>query len=39
MPVALKEYLEEIEDYETAIERKGGETVSLEEAKKTLGIK
>jgi predicted DNA-binding protein len=35
---ALKEYLEEIEDYDLALERKGGKTVTLEEAKRQLGM-
>lgn len=35
---ALKEYFEEIEDYNIALSRKGGDTVSLKEAKKQLGV-
>ena len=35
---ALKEYLEEIEDYDLALARKGGKTVTLAEARKQLGI-
>jgi predicted DNA-binding protein len=34
---ALTEYLEEIEDYDLALERKGGKSLSLAEAKKQLG--
>jgi RHH-type rel operon transcriptional repressor/antitoxin RelB len=35
---ALKEYFEELEDYELALERKGGEAVSFDAAKEKLGI-
>ena len=33
---ALHEYLEEIQDYEIALSRKGGESISLANAKKEL---
>ena len=35
---ALKEYFEELEDYDLALERKGGEAVSIDTAKEELGI-
>ena len=35
---ALQEYFEAIDDYEIALSRRGGETVTLSEAKKELGI-
>ena len=35
---ALKEYFEEIEDYVIALQRKGGESVSLSKAKEELGL-
>ncbi len=35
---ALRAYFEEIEDYQIALSRKGGKTVSLANAKKELGI-
>ena len=35
---ALRDYLEEIEDYDVARRRKGGATVSPAEAKKQLGF-
>ena len=35
---ALKEFLEEIQDYNLALSRKGGKSVSIKEAKKELGI-
>lgn len=35
---ALKEYFEEIEDYELALKRQGGESVPMSEAKEELGI-
>jgi predicted DNA-binding protein len=35
---ALLEYFEAIEDYELALSRRGGETVSFKVAKKELGI-
>ena len=35
---ALKEYFEEIEDYVLALQRKGGESVSLNKAKEELGL-
>ena len=35
---ALKEYFEEIEDYELALQRRGGEAVSLDRAKEEIGI-
>ncbi len=35
---ALKEYFEEIKDYDIALSRKGGQSVTLKEAKKQLGI-
>ena len=35
---ALKEYFEEIEDYVIALQRKGGESVSLDRAKEELGL-
>ncbi len=35
---ALKEYLEEIQDYNLALDRKGGKSVSIKEAKKELRI-
>ena len=35
---ALKEYFEEIEDYNIALQRRGGETVFLDKAKEELGI-
>jgi hypothetical protein len=34
---ALKGYLDEIEDYDLALERKDGKTVTLAEAKRQLG--
>ena len=35
---ALREYFEALEDHEIAFSRKGGESVSLEDAKKALGL-
>jgi len=35
---ALKEYLEEIHDYDLALSRKGGKSIPLKKAKKELGI-
>jgi len=35
---ALKEYFEEIEDYELALKRKDGESISLIQAKKELNL-
>jgi RHH-type transcriptional regulator, rel operon repressor / antitoxin RelB len=35
---ALKEYLEEIEDYEIALKRKDGEPIDLEQVKKELNL-
>lgn len=35
---ALREYFEAIEDYEIALSRRGGPTVTFDEAKKTLGL-
>jgi RHH-type rel operon transcriptional repressor/antitoxin RelB len=35
---ALKEYFEELEDYEIALQRRGGEPVPLDRAKEELGI-
>lgn len=35
---ALKEYFEAIEDYEIALARKGGRSVSMVEAEEELGI-
>ena len=35
---ALRAYFEEIEDYEIALSRRGGKTVTLKDAKKDLGI-
>ncbi len=35
---ALKEYFEEIQDYDIALSRKGGAPVTLNKAKKELGI-
>lgn len=35
---ALKEYFEEIEDYELALQRRGEDSVTLSKAKEELGI-
>jgi len=35
---ALKEYFEELDDYETALSRRGGATVPLHRAREELGI-
>jgi predicted DNA-binding protein len=35
---ALQEYFEAIEDFETALERKGGSSVSLQRAVEELGL-
>ena len=35
---ALKEYFEELEDYEIALQRKNGKSVSLDQAKGELGL-
>lgn len=35
---ALKEYFKELEDYDVALSRKGGESVSLNRAREELGI-
>ena len=35
---ALRNYFEEIEDYEIALARKGDKSVSLEKARKELGL-
>ena len=35
---ALREYLQEIEDYELALERRGGESTSISKAKEELGL-
>ncbi|MCX7031172.1 MAG: ribbon-helix-helix protein, CopG family [Spirochaetes bacterium] len=35
---ALKEYFDAIDDYETALERKGGASTTLEKARKELGL-
>ena len=35
---ALKEYFEKLEDYELALNRRGGEAVPLHTAKEELGI-
>jgi RHH-type rel operon transcriptional repressor/antitoxin RelB len=35
---ALKEYFEELEDYEIALQRRGGESVPLDRAKEEIGI-
>ena len=35
---ALKEYFEEIEDYNVALQRKGGKAVPFDTAKEELGI-
>ena len=35
---SLLEYFEAIEDYEIALSRKGGKTVTMKEARKELGI-
>jgi predicted transcriptional regulator len=35
---ALKEYFEELEDYEIALQRRGGEPVPLDRAKEEIGI-
>jgi RHH-type rel operon transcriptional repressor/antitoxin RelB len=35
---ALEEYFEEIEDFELALERRGGKSTPLHEAKKKLGL-
>jgi predicted DNA-binding protein len=35
---ALKEYFKEIEDYELALQRRGGGSVPLSKAKEELGI-
>jgi RHH-type rel operon transcriptional repressor/antitoxin RelB len=35
---ALKEYFEELEDYNVALSRKGGESVSFNRAREELGI-
>jgi len=36
--MALKQYFEEIEDYELALQRKNGESITLKQAKKELNI-
>jgi predicted transcriptional regulator len=35
---ALKEYFDAIDDYETALERKGGASTTLANARKELGL-
>ena len=35
---ALREYFEEIEDYELALERRGGTSTPISEAKEKLGL-
>jgi len=35
---ALREYFEEIEDYELALERSGGKSTPLNKAKEVLGL-
>ena len=35
---ALKEYFEEIEDYELAAERRGGKSTPIDKAKESLGL-
>ncbi len=35
---ALKEYLEEVEDHDLALKRRGGRTMTLAQARKQLGI-
>ena len=35
---ALREYFEEIEDYELALERRGGNSTPISKAKETLGL-
>ncbi|OHD73282.1 MAG: hypothetical protein A2177_04385 [Spirochaetes bacterium RBG_13_68_11] len=35
---ALKEYFDAIDDYETALERKGGASTTLTNARKELGL-
>ena len=35
---ALKEYFEEIDDYVLALQRKGGETITLKKAKEELEL-
>jgi predicted transcriptional regulator len=35
---ALKEYFDALDDYETALERKGGSSTTLAKARKELGL-
>lgn len=35
---ALKEYFDALDDYETALERKGGSSTTLSKARKELGL-
>jgi len=35
---ALRVYFEELEDYEIALSRRGGKTISLKDSKKELGL-